>query len=257
MRSNDIERAIDTTLSGLTTTDARKEQLLRAALAETHPCAPQKPEKQSSRVKLKWHFSLSFGLSHMIVAAVVIIVVMLAPALINHEKLNTTQSEDEGWYIIQGHETDQAQIAQAAYKPLPGGNYMFETLEEAFQFAGGLPIPTWMPERYESYQIMLNVMADEKQELLREFCWIILTPDQEDSVIYNWTRYNDISSAMTYVEQNEAGEYVTLSNCREIFCSSNFQYESAVWVNGAEEFFIGGSLTREEAIRMAESVRIP
>lgn len=54
---------------------------------------------------------------------------------------------------------------------------MFETLEEAFQFAGGLPIPTWMPERYESYQIMLNVMADEKQELLREFCWIILTPD--------------------------------------------------------------------------------
>lgn len=56
---------------------------------------------------------------------------------------------------------------------------MFETLEEAFQFAGGLPIPTWMPERYESYQIMLNVMADEKQELLREFCWIILTPTRK------------------------------------------------------------------------------
>lgn len=253
MRSNDIERAIDTTLSGLTTTDERRAELVRKAMSQ-----PTEALRKTGRVNLKLNLSLSFGLPHMVVAAIVVIVVLVAPMLIEYERLKTYHSEDEGWYIIQGHDDAQNQVAQAEHKPLPEGNYMFDTMEEAFEFAGGgLPIPTWMPERYESYQIMLNVAVDEGTEIFRSFCWTVATPDQEDSVIYNWTYYHDISSAMTYVEQNEAGEYVKLYDGREIYCSSNFQYESAVWVNGAEEFFIGGSLTREEAIRMAESVKIP
>lgn len=258
MKHNDIERAVDSVLSGLTTTGEKKAALLRAALESTRPSPSPQPEKPANRVKLKLNFSLSFGLPHLIVAAIVIIVVMVAPMFIEYERLKGSQSDDEGWYIIQGNVTDQPQIAHAEYKPLPAGSYMFATLEEAFQFTGGgIPVPTWIPERYESYQIMLNVLFNDDKELLREFCWIMTTPDQEDSVIYNWTLYHDISSAMTYVEQNESGEYIKLADGREIYCSSNYQYESAVWVDGAAEFFLGGSLTREEALRMAESVSIP
>lgn len=253
---NDLKRAVDSALSGLTTTPEMQETLIRTAMASQ----PQKQAKETAiknRVKLKLNFSLSFGLPHLVVAAIVIILVMVLPAFIEYEKLKATQSEDEGWYIIQGNKDPQPPVAQAEHKSLPGGNYMFNSMEEAFEFAGRLPIPTWIPERYESYQIMLNVMVNDEQELLREFCWIITTPDQKDSVIFSWTFYTDLESAMTYVEQNEEGEYVTLSNGQSIYCSSNYQYESAVWIDGATEYFLGGSLTREEAIRMAESVKVP
>ena len=253
---HDLKRAADSVLSGLTTTPEMQKNLIRTAMASQ----PQKRIKENTvqnRVKLKLNLSLSFGLPHMVVAAIAIILVMMLPAFIEYEKLKATQSEDEGWYIIQGNKGPQSQVAQAEHKQLPGGNYMFDSMEEAFKFAGSFPIPTWIPERYESYQIMLNVMVDGEQELLREFCWIVATPDQKDSVIFNWTFYADIESAMTYVEQNEAGEYVTLSNGQSIYCSSNYQYESAVWIDGATEYFLGGSLTREETIRMAESVKVP
>lgn len=253
---NDLKHAVDSVLSGLTTTPEMQENLIRTAMA-SQPHKLTKESTAANRVKLKLHFSLSFGLPHLVVAAIVIVLVMVLPMFIEYEKLKATQSEDEGWYIIQGNNAPQSQVAQAEHKPLPGGNYMFDSMEEAFEFAGRFPIPTWIPDRYESYQIMLNVIMDGDQELLREFCWIIATPDQEDPVIFSWTLYTDLTSSMTYIEQNEAGEYVTLSNGQSIYCSSNYQYESAVWIDGATEYFIGGSLTREEAIRMAESVKVP
>ena len=256
----DLQRAADRVLSGMTTTPDMQDALIRRAMDQSKRLSLRESSREAgerARVKLKLNFSLSFGLPHLVVAAIVIIVVMIAPLFVEYERLKGSQSEDEGWYIIQGNQTEQSQVAIAERKPLPGGNYMFDSMEEAFEFAGRFPIPTWIPERYESYQIMVNVMVNGDEELLREFCWIILTPDQKDSVIFNLTQYTDINSAMTYVEQNEAGEYVTLADGREIYCASNYQYESAVWIDGASEYFIGGSLTREEAIRMAESVKVP
>lgn len=254
MRSNDIERAIDTTLSGLTTTDARKEQLLRATLAETHPCAPQKPEKQPSRVKLKWHFSLSFGLSHMIVAAVVIIIVIVAPMFIQGQDaiFRSWQSDDDEHYVIQGFDGEKnPQVAEAAYQPTEMGNFSAQTLEEAQKFYGPeLPLPSWLPERFSviTYEIFVS-------EELRS-CTILHVSD-DGTLIYQVTDYFDPTSAYSYIEQDGEGEYITLSDGRTIYVTTNVQYYTATWSTDREHIVLSGAITREEAIRMAESVRIP
>lgn len=69
---------MDSVLSGLTTTTEMQENLIRTAMA-SQPHQQTKDGSAANRVKLKLNFSLSFGLPHLIVAAIVIIVVMIVP----------------------------------------------------------------------------------------------------------------------------------------------------------------------------------
>lgn len=249
MKNADIIRSVDTMLSGLTVSDARKEALIRHAVG----VAPA-PEKGTDKVRVKFRFSLSLPLPHMIVAAIVVVIVLVAPMFVQYAELYSYQSEDEGWYITQGHKGDQ-QGALAEHTPLTPGVYTYKTLDEAVAFLGGnIPVPTWVPERFVSYDIMVVVLGTD-EELSRSLYWTLEGPGEKESIMYEWTYYSQPEFVMNYVEQNEAGEYITLSNGQEIYCSSNYQYESAVWTDGTTEYYIGGLITREEAIRMAESIQ--
>lgn len=61
----------------------------------------------------------------------------------------------------------------------------------------------------------------------------------------------------TYVEQDEEGEFVTLPDGREVYVTTNMGWQSIAWMENDMQIVLTGSLTREEAIRMAESVKVP
>ena len=250
MRTDDIIRSIDTNLSALTVSETRKADLVRQAMGDK-PALPTR--RNDLRVKLR--FSLSLPLPHAVIVAIVVGILMVAPMFVQHSELYSYQSEDEGWYITQGHKGLQ-QDAIAEHKPLPFGTQIYDNIEDAVEFLGGrIPVPTWVPERFTTDSVMVVVQGSD-EEFCRSLYWTLVGPGEKESIRYEWTLYSEPEYVMSYVEQNEAGEYVALSDGREIYCSSNYQYESAVWVEGTVEYFIGGLITREEAIRMAESVRV-
>lgn len=113
-----------------------------------------------------------------------------------------------------------------------------------------LPLPSWLPERFSviTYEIFVS-------EELRS-CTILHVSD-DGTLIYQVTDYFDPTSAYSYIEQDGEGEYVTLPDGRVIYVTTNVQYYTATWSTDREHIVLSGAITREEAIRMAESVRIP
>lgn len=260
---NDMQRAVDSVLSGLTTTPEMQEQLIRTAMESTQRRSrrhgarvaesSREAGERANRVKLKMSFSLSFGLPHMIVAAIVVIVVMIAPLFApgQREYFKTWQSEDMEHYMVQGFEEEQnQQVVDAEQRPAEPGQYSLQSLEEAAKHYGsGLALPTWIPERFAvlSYEVAIF-------EELRS-CTVIHSSD-DGTLIYQATDYFEPTSAYSYVEQDGEGEFITLSDGRQIYLTTNASYYTVTWITGTEHTLFSGSITREEAIRMAESVKI-
>lgn len=257
MKSNEIERAVDTVLSGLTTTDEQRAQLIHIAMEapkrrSLRESWRRKATERADRVKLKLNLSLSFGLPHMIVAAIVVIVVMIAPMFMQGQRsiFNTWQSEDEEHYMVQGFDEEQnQQVAEAEYRPTELGQFSPQSLEEAQKYYGpGLPLPTWVPERFAVLAYNVAVFEEARS------CTIIHQSD-DGTLIYQVTDYFEPTSAYGYVEQDGEGEYIMLSGGREVYLTTNAFYFTVTWNTDTEHIFISGSLTRDEAIRMAESVK--
>lgn len=248
MRSNDIERAIDTTLSGLTTTDARRAELVRKAMSQ-----PTEALRKTGRVNLKLNLSLSFGLSHMIVAAIVVIVMLVAPLFAPGTKTNfdTWQSEDGEYYMVQGTGKNQhEQVAEADVRPTEYGVFECQTLEEARKYFGTpMPMPYWLPEGWQLNDI--TVIASEYSRILN----VAYTND--DGILIFSANENYEGICYTYIEQDGEGEFITLDDGREIYITHNIDRLTVTWLENNMEIFFSGDFTREEAIRMAESVKIP
>lgn len=249
---HDLKHAADSVLSGLTTTPEMQEKLFWTAVS-SHPHQKPKATPANNRVKLKLNFSLSFGLPHMIVAAIVVIAVLFAPLFApGRNSFQTWQSDSGEHYMVQGHEGEtNQQIAEAEHQPAEPGQYSLQSPEEAISHYGaGLRLPAWVPERFSvlSYEVAIF------QEL--RSCTVIYLSD-DGTLVYQITDYFDPTSAYSYVEQDGAGAFVTLSDGREVYLTTNVSYLTATWNTDTEHILFSGSLTSEEAIRMAESVKVP
>ena len=250
---HDLKRAADSVLSGLTTTPEMQENLIRTAMASQ----PQKRIKESTvqnRVKLKLNFSLSFGLPHMVVAAIAIILVMVLPLFAPgaHTIFNTWQSEDGEYYMVQGTGKDyNERTAEADVWPTEEGMFDCRTLEEANEhFGTKLPVITWMPKGWTANMYTVGVVGS-----VRTFT---ASYEKGDEAVLVYTIYeNRDGMSYTYVEQDGEGEHVKLSDGREVYVTTNMEWQSVAWVENDMQLLISGSLTREEALRMAESVKVP
>ena len=249
---NDLKRAVDSALSGLTTTPEMQETLIRTAMASQ----PQKRAKENAiknRVKLKLNFSLSFGLPHLVVAAIVIILVMVLPLFAPGTRtiFNTWQSEDGEYYMVQGTgKKYNEQVAEADVRPTEYGVFQCHTLEEARKhFGTPMPMPYWLPEGWQLNDI--TVIASEYSRILN----VAYTSDDRILIFNANENYEGI--CYTYIEQDSEGEFVTLNNGREIYITHNIDRLTVTWLENNMEIFFSGDFTREEAIRMAESVKVP
>ena len=250
---NDLKRAVASALSGLTTTPEMQENLIRTAMA-SQPRKRTKESTATNRVKLKLNFSLSFGLPHLVVAAIVIIVVMTLPLFLPGQRaiFKSWQSENDEHYILQGFEGEKnPQVAEAEYRPAEFGNFSVQSLDEALHYYGpGLPVPAWTPDRFSVLTYEISVLEEMRT------C-MILYISEDGTLLYQVTDYFDPTSAYSYIEQDGEGEHFTLPDGRKVYLTTNAQRFTATWSVNSEHVVISGDFTREEAIRMAESVKVP
>lgn len=246
MKNNDIIRSVDTVLSGLTVSDERKEALVRLAMG-TQPA----PAKADDKVRVKLRFSLSFGLSHMIVAAIVVVIVMVAPMFVPNRPatFNTWQSEDGEHFMAQGMGKDRNSDAVADNIPTEYGMFDCATMEDVQKYYGTLPpMPTWLPDGASWLTATVGTTT-----VGRNLSAIYM---YNDSTLIYTIFENYEGETYTAVEQSEEGEYVTLSTGAEAYITRNIDYRTIFWTENSIEYLISGLITREEAIRMAESVRV-
>ena len=111
MKNNDIIRSVDTVLSGLTVSESRKAALVRRAMGTHHPAA---------KADHRGRFSLSFPMPHMIVAAIVVVIVIIAPLFVPEqtEFFDDWQYGDGEFYMVDGVRKEQnSQVAEADNRP--------------------------------------------------------------------------------------------------------------------------------------------
>lgn len=256
MKTNDIERAVDTVLSGLTVTPDQQEELIRRAMDDSQRLSlwescPRKRTERAAPVKLKFRFSLSFGLSHMIIAAIVVVIVMVAPLFVPSKPADYTtwQSEDGEHYMIQSDGKKQGGSAEADNIPTEYGMFKCASLEEVRQYYGTYPpLITWLPEDMEPLQYTVGTSS-----MSRNFCASYM---RNESVTVYTVLENYDGFSYGYIEQDGEGEYITLSNGKEVYITTNMGYLTVCWTEQNMEIMLSGILTRDEAIRMAESIQV-
>ena len=253
----DLQRAADRVLSGMTTTPDMQDALIRRAMDQSKRLSLRESSREAgerARVKLKLNFSLSFGLPHLVVAAIVIIVVMIAPLFAPGSRtiFDTWQSEDGEYYMVQGTGKEyNEQVAEADIWPTEEGVFDCKTIEEAaLHFGTGMPVITWMPEGWTADMYTVGVVGSMRT--------LTASYQKSEQGYLVYTVYESREGlSYTYVEQDEEGEYVKLSDGREVYVTTNMEWLSVAWMENNMQLLISGSLTREEAIRMAESVKVP
>lgn len=250
--SNDIKRAVDTTLSGLTTSPARKEQLIRTAKEKGCQESPPTQEIRDNRVHLRLSLSLSFGMPHLLAALAVVVLVMVLPLLKapQRDPFVRFSSEDGQNYFVTGAGVPTPQPgAIAGSESIPPGSYSGLSFEEADQVYGSkIPRITWLPEGAALTHLSAEVYDLDRSVVIRY---------QIDRGPILFTIYDFFTDeiGMIWFPQNGEGEYITLANGAKAYITTNVSKRSIVWQVGYTVYHISGEVTLEELLRMAESIR--
>ena len=112
-----------------------------------------------------------------------------------------------------------------------------------------MPTPSWLPERWLLENV--TVIASEYSRMLN-----VVYTSNEGILIFS-ANENYEGTYYTYIEQDGEGEFITLDDGREIYITHNVNRLTVTWLENNMEVFFSGDFTREEAIRMAESVKVP
>lgn len=187
-------------------------------------------------------------------ATVLCLVVLITTAglLMPEGWIITRQSEDEGQYIMQGVETPDGlrSVAEAGPALSNIGYHRTANWNEAVTILGGIPhVPTWMPSNWSVYEYGL-----ELSNVLSSFTITYQNDITGAGIVYETTVYFALDQMTEIVEQNEKGEYVTIANGTQIYVSRNFDYISATWNTNNTSYFLGGTITEEQLIRIIESI---
>lgn len=246
---NDIERAVNTVLSGLTVDAAQQEEIVRNAIRSGLPS--QKPPKPRD-LRLKLKLSLTFPLPHLVVAALVVVIVTLAPLFTLPQPQQDPHirysSEDGQDYFVTGDvEPTPHTGAIAAPGDIKEAFYRgtsFEDAEKAYQTH--LPRITWLPEGAVLEMIDLGTIPDFRDAV------IVYAPPQ---IMLHITDYANGEKGLMWVPQDQEGEYMTLSNGQTVYVTTNHGDYAIVWQKGCVNYSLYTAASLEDALRMVESIR--
>lgn len=181
-----------------------------------------------------------------------IVLITTAGLLMPEGWIITRQSEDEGQYIMQGVETPDGlrSVAEAAPSRDSFGYYTAATWADAVACLGAVPpVPMWMPSNWTIHQYGID-----HTEIYSRFTITYRQLQTEDSILYEIATYFNLEHMNEVIEQNSAGKYLTLNNGTSIYITSNFDYLNATWHTNNLIYFLGGTLTEDELIRIIESI---
>ena len=107
-------------------------------------------------------------------------------------------------------------------------------------------VPAWMPEGYELTEMHVAVMPNGNT-------WHALYTRGEDNLIVSVRRMNEGFGGATY-EKDDGEVTVYEMGGVEHYLMTNLDYELAVWTVDDFECSITGSISRDELIRMVDSI---
>ncbi len=126
-----------------------------------------------------------------------------------------------------------------------------EDIAEINSFLGlTVPMPTWIPDGWIAEPYAATTFAGSW-----DFCSYYDNPDAETLLLYDCGYAKDPSALSIGFPQDGEGEMQKLKTGETVYFSTNVGDVLAVWEKGNMYFYIGGPITKDEAIRMIESIQ--
>ena len=235
---NDIERAVDTVLSGLTVDASRQEQLIRSALQAKQETPARKPM-----------LTIRFAPSHRLVAALLVVLLLLLPLFKPEtDPFYRYSSEDGQDYFVTGNsDVTPSTDAIADHVSSETGIYQGASIEEAEAvYQGHIPQFAWLPEGAKLERINAATLRRMRTAtLLYQDPYVLFCLED------NFT--GEFGNA--WFPQDDVGEYRTLSNGQQVYITTNYGRCTIIWQQGFINYSLATDASLEDAIRMVESIR--
>lgn len=240
---NDIERAVDTVLSGLATTPEQRQRILQAAMAEETSINPPIRHK--------------FTVPRLLIPRAVLVgaaalLMLLLPLLPQPEEdpFERYSSEDGQSYYVTGAGVPTLRPgAIADSETIPPGSYSGLSFEEAERVYGS-PIPrlTWVPGDAVLTHLIAEVCDMDRTVVIRY-------ENEQGSILLMIDNFFAEEIAMMWFPQSEEGEYITLANGVQAYITTNVNRHTITWQEDYTVYHLSGVVSREELLRMVESIR--
>lgn len=126
-----------------------------------------------------------------------------------------------------------------------------ESITEIYSFLGlTVPMPTWIPDGWVAEPYVATTFAGSW-----DFCSYYDNPDVETLLLYD-CGYSDNPSGLSMgFPQDGEGQTQKLKTGETVYFSTNVGDVLAVWEKGNMYFYIEGPITKDEVIKMIESIQ--
>lgn len=241
---NDIERAVDTVLSGLATTPAQREQLIQTAL-KTSVGAEPPPRKFFEQLP-------SIRMPRLAMIAIAAVLLMLLPLLPQPQKdpfVRYSSEDGQDYYVTGSGEPTSSTSAIASSGRIAPGSYSGLSFEDAERVYGTrIPRMNWLPGDAVLTHLFVEVSDMDRTVVIRY-------ENDQGSIFLTIDNFFTEEIAMMWFPQNEEGEYITLANGVQAYITTNVTRHTITWQEGYTVYHLSGVVSREELLRMMESIR--
>lgn len=173
-------------------------------------------------------------------------------AALHRQWLEGEQAPDEQQYIISGQENDPGLLTESqagnAPKTYPQ-SITTASLEEVVSILGYTPLmPTWLPDGWtdKSYYVRMGDTS-----VIRIMCQ---NEQEEELLSLSIFVYPDMESATFAFEQERAGEKI-ICNGWNVYLADNLGSPVAIWQNKVTCYSITGPVSKEELLKIIQSIQ--
>ena len=213
-------------------------------------------EKNLSAVRKKIQSRFSFGpctiLGRFAVVMCIVVLITVSSVLLPEGWIITRQSEDKGQYIMQGIKTPEGfvSVAEAGPSQNCSGNYTTLEWSEVVYYLGGIPpVPQWLPSGWYIYQYTVGLMNSAST------LTVTYAHESKDSYLtYTYYIFFDYDLFMA-IEQDDTGIYETLADGTTVYLGTNIDSLCASWFTDHAQFMVTGKMSKEELLRIVESIK--
>lgn len=185
------------------------------------------------------------------IAAAMLVLFIVGDGLLYREWLEGDSSVDEQQYNVAGNVVDPGLVEKGnATGSEETRDVTTDDFSEATEVLGFTPLmPTWYPEGWEHHSYYAAQEASWQW-----FYEIRTSAENENFLIYEIMRYDDVTDANEYFEQSEHGKKVPC-NGWDVYIAVNIDDPVAIWIDGNYCYSLNGPLTEDELLKIIDSIK--
>lgn len=184
-------------------------------------------------------------------AAAVLILLVLGDGILRRQWLNTSHSDDEQQFIIEGKNVNPGLIDEG----VADQGTDFRTIEtpsweEVVAFLGyGPAMPAWIPEGWA----IMTYVADQFEDW-QKFAAFYQKDGEEYFLIYEIAKYTNPTFAREEYEQDGVGRYTQSQRGHSVYLTTNIESTLAVWIEGLQLSSVSGPISESAIMSIIESI---